>query len=224
MSNLQRKFAVEHGHSGYVVGVEGPFVRVRVDGAHGHQIDDEVELRAQRAVSCLVAPELGDHVLLGAVRDGRTFVLAVLEREDEELGLRVSTERNLVLESTSGRVDVVGASGVGVASAERVSIDSRDLTVRAEEAKVQLTELLYLGRRVLANAAKTTWVAETIETIADTLTQKFARAHRVVSEFDQLRAGHIDYAAQKAVRVHSQNTFLTAEQVVKLDGENIHLG
>lgn len=215
MSNLQRKYARESGESGYVVGVEGPFVRIR---------QGDRELRAQRAVSCLVAPELGDLVLLTAIEDGRVFVLGVLEREDVELGLRVSTERDLVLESLGGRVDVVGAEGVGVATSEKIALQSRELSLRADQANVQLSELFYLGTRVLANAARSTWVGETIETIADTVTQKVARAQRIVTELDQLRAGHVDYVAKKAMRVHSQNTFLTAEQVVKLDGENIHLG
>jgi hypothetical protein len=39
-----------------------------------------------------------------------------------------------------------------------------------------------------------------------------------------VRARQIDYVAEKNVSVRGHNTLLTAEQLVKLDGEQVHLG
>ncbi len=200
---------------GYVVGVEGPFVRVRCNG--------HAEVRARRATSCLVTPELGDRVLLATLVSGESFVIAVLVREETEGPLRLGADRDLVIEST-GRVDVAAPDGVGLYSTAAVKLAGKVLEIDAEDGRIKITSLLYLGAKVVAHATRSTLVSDICETIADTLSQNVKRAHRVVAELDQLRAGNVDYAAKQGMRVHAQTTFLTAEGVVKLDGENIHLG
>ena len=96
--------------------------------------------------------------------------------------------------------------------------------MRADKATLALDDVLYVGRRLLARAAKSTLVGEVIETIAETVTQRAKRVLRVVSQIDQLKAGVADIEAKSALRLHAENSYMTAERVVKLDGENIHLG
>ena len=67
-------------------------------------------------------------------------------------------------------------------------------------------------------------VARTIDTVAERVSQKAARVYRMVSEFDQLRAKHFDYRASDSARVSGENTVVTAHQVVKVDGEQVHIG
>ena len=48
------------------------------------------------------------------------------------------------------------------------------------------------------------------------------RSYRAVEETDQLRAGQIDYVAKETLSLHGENALLTAEELVKVDGEQIH--
>jgi hypothetical protein len=93
---------------------QDPGTVVRADGATLVVCTARGEFRARRAVSCLVAPEAGDLVLLATAGEAGCFVLAVLER-----GAR-STPTRLVVE---GDVDVVAAGGrLALAARDDVSI------------------------------------------------------------------------------------------------------
>jgi hypothetical protein len=205
MRNVAEKLVepVPSHEDGYVVRLEGLHLIVRSQRT-------EAETRARRALSCLVAPNLGDRVLLARLDDGTTFVLAVLEREEEDAEVRLSTDRSMTIEAPAGRVDIVGAEGVALVTAGKLTATFESLSLA--------------GERILANAKKSTIVGQVVEAIADVAAQRFKRAFRHVTEVDQLRAGHVDYQVDKALRIHSENAFVTAEQIVKLDGENIHLG
>jgi hypothetical protein len=205
----------ELAEDGYVVHVEGPRMTVRVG-------DDDV--RARRALSCLVTPELGDRVLLAQVRDGTWFVLAVLDRS-EDGPVRVGTsDRSLSIEAADGRVDIVAPEGVGVATHGNLRVTSATAEVHTGAASMTFDTLTTLGRRALSHIKKSTVVGEVLETVADVVAERLKRSYRVVREIDQLRSGTIDHQADKALRVHAENAFITAAEVVKLDGENIHLG
>ncbi len=45
-----------------------------------------------------------------------------------------------------------------------------------------------------------------------------------MEELDQVKAEHIDYAASASMSLHAQNALVTAEELVKVDGEQIHVG
>lgn len=200
---------------GYVVYVAGASLTVRVGDA---------ERTARRATSCLIQPILGDRVLVAGLADGSSFVLAVLERSEPDAKLEIALDRDAVLSVADGRLDLVAEKGVGIASQEAIAMSSDKLEVRTREATIALDDLFVMGKKALTRFARATVVGEVLETVADTITQKAKRALRVVSEVDQVRAGFADYAAEKAMRLHGDNAFMTAEKVVKLDGENIHLG
>jgi len=54
--------------------------------------------------------------------------------------------------------------------------------------------------------------------------QRVKNAYRRVEGMDQLRAQHIDHAADKTMSLRGENTLMTAKQLVKVDGEQIHMG
>lgn len=200
---------------GHVVLVAGGAVGVRaVDG----------ERSARRATSCLIAPVLGDRVLCATLSDGTSFVLAVLERTEADARLELSLDRDAVLSVAEGRLDIVADHGIGVATQQTIQVGAESVELRARSATAVVDELFTIGKRALAHFARSTTVGEVVETVAETLSQKAKRALRFASEIDQVRAGFADYAAEKAMRLHGDNAFMTAEKVVKLDGENIHLG
>lgn len=216
MQNLAKKLEPAEATqlSGYVVRVEGGGVVVRADRG---------ELRARRAMSCLLDPALGDRVLVAVVEDGSAFVLAVLERQDDGAAA-VTMDRDLAFRLPSGRFDVVAKDGVGLVSTGEVSVVAGGVEVKAVDGRLSIDRITALGRHLLAEVANVKVVAGAIDSVLDRFTQRVKRSHRIVEEMDQVRAERIDYSAEKSMHLYAENALVTAEELVKLDGENVHLG
>ncbi len=217
MQNLAKKLEAAREAtqlSGYVVRVEGPTCVVR---------RDDGEYRARRATSCLLDPMLGDRVLFAIVEDGSAFVLSVLERE-EESEATVSLDRDLTFRLPQGRFDVVTKEGIGLITTSETSVVSASVEVKAAEGRFSLDRLTMLGRHLLAEVASAKVVAGTIDSVVDRVSQRVKRAYRAVEEMDQLRAARVDYSAEKTMHLHAENALVSATELVKFDGEHIHLG
>lgn len=216
MQNLAKKLdtAETTQLSGYVVRVEGRGVVIRYEGG---------ERRAAQAVSCMIDPVLGDRVLFVALADGSAFVLAVLERE-EEGAATVSMDRDLTFRVPNGRFDVVTKEGVGLVSTGSVSIITPELDVKAVDGRFSIERLTTLSRHVLAEVVNAKIVAGAIDSVVDRVSARIKRAYRTVEELDQLRAGRIDHSAEKSMHLSAEDALVTATELVKFDGEHIHLG
>lgn len=178
-------------------------------------------VRARRAVSCLVAPEEGDLVQLSSRGDGRSWILAVLERESPVTTL--SAPGDLRIEVDAGTFCVAARDGVSIATADEVSVASARVDVNTVEARLAAQTATLLGRFLQTEFEKVRSFAGTVDAVFDRLSQKVKRSYRTV-ENDQVRAKRIDYAAEKNVSLRGHNALVTAEQLVKIDGEQIHLG
>ena len=177
---------------------------------------------AKRALSCLIEPERDDRVLVSTLGSGECFVLAVLEREagaaativhDGDLNVRVA-----------GRYGVLSSDGVEITSAKDVQIVSASLDIKATEGNLVFERLSLLGRLAQAELDKVKLFAGSIDTLCERTMQRAKRAYRVIEEIDQVKAGAIDYAARTMTRLHGKNTVITSEELVKVDGNQIHMG
>jgi hypothetical protein len=169
----------------------------------------EGTFRARRAVSCLVSPEEGDVVLLAGPRPASLYVLAVLERPGRR-DARISAEGDLTLELRSGRFTVAATEGIDLVSKSAVSVAADRLEARAREGNLLLGTV-----RLIAGA---------VDSILERLSQRVKRVYRRVEELEHVRAGQIDCAAEGNLRLHGENTLVTARQLVKADGKQIHIG
>lgn len=186
--------------TGTVAGITDGFLEVHASAE---------TFRARRAVSCLVAPEVGDLVLLAGPRLGGLYVLAVLERPGCGTA-RISTDGDLSIELRSGRLAVTACEGIDLVSGKAVSIAADRLEARAREGS------LFLG--------SVRMVAGVVDSAFERLRQTVRRAYRTVQELDHLRAGQIDYSAEGNLRLHGENTLMTARELVKADAKQIHVG
>lgn len=186
------------------------------------------ERRARRATSCLLDPAVGDRVLVAVVDGGaEAFVLAVLERPGE-VGERapatVSVEGDLALKAVGGRVEITASEGVSMVSPADVSVVSGELRVRSPSASLLLDGVTFLGKAVRAELGRAMVSAEALDQRVGRLTQRLKRALRFVEEGEHVRAESLDYAAEKSVNLRGENTIVTAKELVKVDGGQIHLG
>ncbi len=200
----------------------------RVEGAPvAASFDIEVEgarHAAVRAVSCLVEPLVGDTVLASSNGSaGAWHVLSVLERE-HATPTTLSADGDLAIHLPSGKLDVVTKDGAAVTSGGSIDLTSPRLAAQAVEADLRFESATASGRtaQVLFEAVKVS--VEGAELLADRVTTRARQAMRILTELDQLRARCVDYVAKKSLRMHAENTIVTAEGIAKVDAKNIHLG
>jgi hypothetical protein len=169
---------------------------------------DDGTLDAKRAVSCLVTPEPGDRVLLA--RDGPdAYVLAVLDRPAGG-GIRLEADGGLTVELRSGGLRISADEDIDLVSRRTVSVAAKRVEACAGEGSVLLG-----SARLVAGA---------VDSVFERLSQSVKRVFRYVEQVDHLRAGRIDHAAEGTARLHGEHTFITARELVKADGPQIHLG
>lgn len=182
---------------------------------------DEGPVEAAVAASCLLEPEPGDYVLL-VQGDGGAFVLAVLRREGTGPA-QVDVPEGLTIRSRKGKVSLAGHE-VELTAAERTTVTSPNVEVSSMRGTFFVDKLQALSSKVEADVGRLSVVAETIDTVADRLRQKLERSYRFVRGLDQKRAGTIDAKAETYARLHANDTVITSDQLVKVDGEQIHIG
>ena len=63
-----------------------------------------------------------------------------------------------------------------------------------------------------------------MDSVTERWTQKTKRSYRFVEEMDITRAQEIDTRASGTLSMRGKNAITTAEELVKMDGRQIHLG
>jgi hypothetical protein len=180
--------------------------------------------RARRSKGCLVEPARGDVVLLARSEHHGAYVLSVLESPDDQGKSVVSVDGDLTLRSKSGKVAVVGTDGVSVTSGREVSVDAPEIVASAMKATVFADSLSYLGRQLDAQVERVRAVGHAIESAFDVLTSKVKHSYRTIEETEHVKAKEMHVRASATLNMHGKNSLVTAEKLVKLDGEQIHLG
>lgn len=200
--------------SGTVLRVEGDRVVVRGAAAEFH---------CRRAVSCVVDPRPDDLVLFAGIACGERYVLAVLERVGDQAAVW-SSPGSVTLAAPEGQVTVAARDGVSVVTPAAVRVTTDSVSVTAREGELAVQALTYVGSAVVASLDDLKLTAQRIDTVAERLSQKLKRAYRTVSEIDQLRAEQGDWSFRKTLGLHAANVVATAKDLVKVDGDQIHLG
>ncbi|NMJ42621.1 DUF3540 domain-containing protein [Roseomonas sp. JC162] len=176
------------------------------DGGAVLLLRDGQEEEARRAFSCLVEPAPGDFVLVGRA-GGQAYVLAVLERRGDA-AMRLAMPDGATIGDGAGRLNL--AAGTLVVETEATQLATRHLDLVATRTEA------HLGRVGL--------FAEAIETIAQRIIGRFRNVFRFVEETEQLRARDIDQRASGHLNMRGATASLQAKALVKLQGDQIHLG
>ncbi|MBM4359035.1 MAG: DUF3540 domain-containing protein [Deltaproteobacteria bacterium] len=201
--------------SGVVTRREGPSFVVRA----GSEL-----VTAERAVSCLVEPEIGDRVLLVREAEGGAFVLAVLRRDSANTTTRLSLEGDVALTVGSGALEVLAREGVTIASPKEVALVAGELRAAASRARTALGELVHVGASVLGQVDTVKLVGQALDVVVERSIARAKRAFRFVEESDTVRAGEIDQRAEGLASLRGEHAVVTAEKLVKVDGGQIHVG
>ncbi|PKN63285.1 MAG: hypothetical protein CVU57_19530 [Deltaproteobacteria bacterium HGW-Deltaproteobacteria-15] len=178
-------------------------------------------LEARRAVSCLVRPMAGDEVLL-SINGASTHIISVLERSGTETELDIPGQ--VTLRATEGSLTLSAIGPISLTSSAAVGMSAPYLQVQAQEGEVQIERLSFVGRTVKSACEAFSLAARTIDQSARQLVQRLGSAFRYVEEHDELQAGSARQLVDGTMVVQTRNTVHLAEQHIKLDAEQIHLG
>jgi len=192
---------------------DGGFV-VECDGHQWH---------VRQAASCLLLPQSGDQVLISGPDASRVYLIAVVEQADPQRA-QWEAEGDMVLRSRTGSVSLEGATEVHLAGQRAVKIDTESLALQAKEASFVSDKMQYLGGEVTATVGTTRVVGKVYEAIMDRLSFLSRVTFRAAEEVEHVRAGSLDYRADKSARLHASYTMVTGDKLVKVDAKQIHMG
>lgn len=184
---------------------------------------DGHQWRTRLAASCLLTPQLGDEVLISGPNATRVYLIAVVEQSDPQRA-ELETVGDMVLRSRTGSVSVDAAKDLRLAGQGSVGIDTPALKVQAKEASFVAEQLKYLGTEVTATIGTTRLVGKVYEAVMDRLSFLSRVTFRAAEEVEHVRAGSLDYRADKSARLHASYTMVTGDKLVKVDAKQIHMG
>ena len=215
MSNLaiQPKLVTVFQQYGVVTGV-GDAVEVQTDTAR---------YSAFCAPSCLLQPEIGDKVLVVTDTEGDDYVLAVLARAGGS-GARLNLPANTDMQTQGGTLKISGRDGLALQSARQVSLQAAQLRVDALHGDITIHQLAIVGDAWKSCIDTVKTVGRSVDSVLERFHSRVSRSYRKVEELDQVKAGQIDYQADSSLQFHGKYALVTADELVKMDAEQIHLG
>ncbi|MBN2515586.1 MAG: DUF3540 domain-containing protein [Deltaproteobacteria bacterium] len=177
--------------------------------------------KAKKSVSCLLEPRISDEVLLLSHRNGKSYILSVLEREQDvqsdilfEGDVSV-TVKNGDLGFTARKLDLKGHD---------IVLDSKKLDLRSESGKASISDFTFLGRVFHGDIDAVKIVSKTVTSITGRLIQKARESYRWIENLEQIKVGRLRCIARESLYMKGKRSSLMAETKVKIDGEKIHLG
>lgn len=178
---------------------------------------------ARQAISCLIQPAVDDRVLVETQMDGEAYITVILQRAGDAMP-ELKMQGGLQLRVEGGALQLISEQGIELTTLKSLSMTSEQLDLRADEGNVFLGRLSYTGKQLISQVEKISVLAVVMDFIVERVTQKSKSSHRVIEEMEYLRSRQMDYQASHNMQLHGKNTLLTADELVKLDGEQVHLG
>lgn len=174
----------------------------------------EGQVWARRALSCLVAPEVGDRVLV-APADGEAFVLAVLDRLlPDAVSLSAPEARRLV----------IAAPDVSIAAAGRLTLHGREAAVDAEKVSIFSASFSLVGRvaTFITDLLRTT--ARRTETVSDEVALQAGTRTTRISGADVSEVGTLVRNVEQVSVETAHSAVVTAKEDLRFDGTRVTVG
>ncbi len=216
MDNLARQ---EQAHLVYqeigtVVNTENETFFVNVGDSH---------YLAKKAASCLLIPESRDTVLVATSAAGQCYILSVLERFSDDTS-RLHFDGDVELMSRSGKLRLGSLQGIDMTSPEQIKLTSSSLQIMAEQGECRISRFAFLGDLFDGKITGIKLISKTVESLCDLIRVKSKRSYRTVEDTEQLKAGKIEYNAEKLMSLRGKYSVITAKEDMKIDGKMIHMG
>lgn len=182
-------------------------------------------IRAGTAFSCLIQPRAGDQVLVSVDQSGPGYVLAILERPEVAAG-----QTELVLKGTTnlhvhnGTLHLSADEDVNLAARHSLGLTAPELDVQTRQSRLVTERLQVKARSVSGRFKRLKLVALEVENIFHQLTQRMFEYLRLVRDHEEAQVGSARYLVEDTWTTQSRNQVHMAEEIVKINAGQVHLG
>lgn len=183
-------------------------------------------LSCRLAASCLLRPEPGDLALIALPPDGKAaaYVLAVLVRGEPGDPARLDLPSGAVIAAPGGQVQIEASQGISLSTPAELSASAGSMSFASGSVRWLADAFSYVGKALEFITQRFTETATERETQAGAWTQRLGDSFRHVEELDETQAGTVRTLARDTALLHGRVTYVQAEEFVKADGQEVHLG
>ncbi len=173
------------------------------------------EFTAQRAVSCLIRPEVGDQVLLSMDMQGGVWILSVLSRAADTI---------TALEMQGDTSLRVMGGGLTIAADTEFNCVSSHTSMQAGHIEVLAESMSLTTHFFSSHASRVKRAAEYVDDVCKEFTRQVVNYFRITREHEDCQAESRRQLVEETLTVQSKNAQIVSEEQVKIDGELLHLG
>jgi len=201
---------------------EGKVVRV-MESRHFQVETPKGCVRAQRAFGCLVMPRAGDRVALVETREGNRYILAVLERPGAtDLELALPGETHLTTGNHGLRISA--GTRLDLAGGDRLVLDAQETEIRSSRLRMLTREVQVVGEKLKALLHEGRWIGRLAEVFTDHFRMATRTSERDIETLERVRSRHMEIRARETLQLKGENVLAGADKLIRLDGDQIHLG
>jgi len=170
-------------------------------------LDDGEQVHALQATSCLLAPVIGDMVLVYKGPE-RSFMLSVLSRDADVIA----------------EIGVSGAQEIAVKTKGSLTLSAPEVKIGARRLMVVTESLMQTGKQLVNHFSRSleTYVDKIVS--ARTITTTAQSRSSAIKEAETLKAGVLVQNIDSVATQNSDISMITAEQDVRLDAERVSVG
>ena len=216
MDNLARKRQpAPHLEYALVAAVDDAAIVVELQGSR---------FAAQQSASCLLRPAPGDEVLLSLDSGGRCFILAVLQRAAPQTTQELAFTGDVRLQVQQGSLQLMSETDLTLAAGQSCNCLAREVELLADTAQVRVERANVLAKVLRANLRTVGLVAGNLETTARRWTRRLRDLFSYVEEHSEYQSRNSRHLVEETLTMHAKNAFHVADEIVKVDGEQVQLG
>lgn len=189
-------------------------------------VTEQGTLNCKIAASCLLRPEPGDLALVAMPEDrnGQAYILAVLERANSDSAMQINLGSGANMVAENGAVYIAGKTDLNLQAGGELNASAKSMSFVCSSVHWLSKTFSLLGKTVETICSVWRETSQERETNAQNWTQRLGDCHRHVQDLDETQAGTSRTLARDTALVHGRVTYVQAEEFVKADGEEVHLG
>lgn len=204
---------------------ECQLVKATVKGVSTHSLMIELNIgviNARIAFSCLVAPMVGDSVLVN--RSGNDyFVLSVLERHAEQ-DMALNFPSSVKMTALKGQIDIISGRDVNLLSTAKTNLLSSEINMTSGEMNINASKLSANATDIESHSQTAKLYTHMLSTVAKQMSQKTEVLIRWVEKVETLNIGNLIQNIRQNYTSHANQAVITASKDMRIDAERIHMG
>lgn len=183
---------------------------------------NEQLIAATLSVSCLMQPEIEDKVLVSVDDENRCYVISILERVSKENKIIIDGDTHLQI--TNGSLHMIADDHLNMVAGDELNVTGNKANLAALDINISSENMTFLGKIFSAKLKVIKTVAESVDGFFKRVIHRTEDSYRYVENHDEVQAGSVRFLVDGTMSMQTESTHITAEEHVKVDSEQIHLG